>query len=180
MFPTFKVSIAFKQLKKDILGNIVGIGAIAQVRQGDSKHDIPVIFDRLSKCPFFHNHLPVTVMILDEVLTIDTLWPDEMFQIQAGKTYQNKPVPYWQKESPSVRGGGFPERAARCLSLLLYSPAQDGKHIKCFPLRAELATNFNSGPPVPGIRRARRGNVPHQKRPAPLLGSGSLEGRLTY
>ena len=142
MFPTFKVSIAFKQLKKDILGNIVGIGAIAQVRQGDSKHDIPVIFDRLSKCLFFHNHLPVTVMILDEVLTIDTLWPDEMFQIQAGKTYQNKPVPYWQKESPSVRGGGFPERAARCLSLLLYSPAQDGKHIKCFPLRAELATNL--------------------------------------
>ena len=86
MFPTFKVSIAFKQLKKDIWGNIVGIGAIAQVRQGDSKHDIPVIFDRLSKCLFFHNHLPVTVMILDEVLTIDTLWPDEMFQIQAGKT----------------------------------------------------------------------------------------------
>ena len=85
MFPTFKVSIAFKQLKKDILGNIVGIGAIAQVRQGDSKHDIPVIFDRLSKCLFFHNHLPVTVMFLDEVLTIDTLWPDEMFQIQAGK-----------------------------------------------------------------------------------------------
>ena len=96
MFPTFKVSIAFKQLKKDILGNIVGIGAIAQVRQSDSKHDIPVIFDRLSKCLFFHNHLPVTVMILDEVLTIDTLWPDEMFQIQAGKTYQNKPVPFWQ------------------------------------------------------------------------------------
>ena len=28
------------------------------------------------------------------------------------------------------------------LSLLLYSPAQDGKHIKCFPLRAELATNL--------------------------------------
>ena len=180
MFPTFKVSIAFKQLKKDILGNIVGIGAIAQVRQGDSKHDIPVIFDRLSKCLFFHNHLPVTVMILDEVLTIDTLWPDEMFQIQAGKTYQNKPVPFWQKESPSVRGGRFPERAARCLSLLLYSPAQDGKHIKCFPLRAELATNLNSGRPVPGIQRARRGNVPHQKRPAPLLGNGSLEGQLTY
>ena len=87
-----------------------------------------------------------------------------MFQIQAGKTYQNKPVPYWQKESPSVRGGRFPERAARCLSLLLYSPAQDGKHIKCFPLRAELATNLNSGRPVPGIRRARRGNVPHQKK----------------
>ena len=32
-------------------------------------------------------------------------------------------------------------RAGR-LSLLLYSPAQDGKHIKCFPLRAELATNL--------------------------------------
>ncbi len=73
MFPTFKVSIAFKQLKKDILGNIVGIGTIAQVRQCDSKHDISVIFDRLSKCLFFHNHLPVTVLILDEVLTIDTL-----------------------------------------------------------------------------------------------------------
>lgn len=88
MFPTFKMSIAFKQLKKDILGNIVGIGTIAQVRQCDPKHDIPVIFDRLSKCLFFHNHLPVTLMILDEVLTIDTLLPDEMFQIQAGKTYQ--------------------------------------------------------------------------------------------
>ena len=83
MFPTFKVSIAFKQLKKDILGNIVGIGAIAQVRQGDSKHDIPVIFDRLSKCLFFHNHLPVTLMVLDEALTIDTLLSGEMFQIQA-------------------------------------------------------------------------------------------------
>ena len=57
----------------NVLGNIVGIGTIAQVRQCDSKHDIPVIFDRLSKCLFFHNHLPVTVMILDEVLTIDTL-----------------------------------------------------------------------------------------------------------
>ena len=73
MFPTFKVSIAFKQLQKDILGNIVGIGTIAQVRQCDSKHDIPVIFDRLSKSLFFHNHLPVTLMVLDEVLTIDTL-----------------------------------------------------------------------------------------------------------
>ena len=85
MFPTFKVSIAFKQLKKDILDNIVGIGTIAQVRQCDSKHDITVILDRLSKCLFFHNHLPVTLMILAEALTIDTLWPDEMFQIQAGK-----------------------------------------------------------------------------------------------
>ena len=73
MFPTFKVSIAFKQLKKDILSNIIGIGAIAQVRQCDSKHDITVILDRLSKCLFFHNHLPVTLMILAEALTIDTL-----------------------------------------------------------------------------------------------------------
>ena len=62
-----------------------------------------------------------------------------------------------------MRGGRFPGRAARCLSLLLYSPAQDGKHIKCFPLRAELATNLNSGPPGPEIRRARRGNVTCQK-----------------
>ena len=59
----------------------------------------------------------------------------------------------------------FPQLACRAgrLSLLLYSPAQDGKHIKCFPLRAELATNLNSGPPGPGIRRARRGNVTCQK-----------------
>ncbi len=73
MLPTFKVSIAFEQLKKDVLCNIVGIGVIAQIRQCDSKHNIPVIFDRLSKCLFFHNHLPVTVMVLDEALTIDTL-----------------------------------------------------------------------------------------------------------
>lgn len=97
MLPAFKLRIAFEQFKKDVLGNIVGIGAIAQVRQCDSKHDIPVIFNRLSKCLFFHNHLPVTLMVLDEVLTIDTLWPNEMFQIQAGKTNQNKPVPFWQE-----------------------------------------------------------------------------------
>lgn len=96
MLPAFKMRIAFEQLKKDVLCNIVGIGAIAQVRQRDSKHDITVILDRLSKSLFFHNHLPVTVMILAEALTIDTLLPDEMFQIQAGKTDQNKPVPYWQ------------------------------------------------------------------------------------
>ena len=96
MLPTLKMSIAFKQLKEDILGNIVGVGTIAQVRQCDSKHDITVILDRLSKCLFFHNHLPVMLMFLAEALTIDTLWPDEMFQIQAGKTYQNKPVLYWQ------------------------------------------------------------------------------------
>ena len=62
-----------------------------------------------------------------------------------------------------MRAGGSPARAARRLSLLLYSPAQDGKHIKCFPLRAELATNLNGGPPGPEIRRARRGNVTCQK-----------------
>ena len=64
-----------------------------------------------------------------------------------------------QKESPPVRLGGFPDRAAQVLSLLLYSPAQDGKHIKCFPLRAELATNLSHRQPGPGIRRARRGNA---------------------
>lgn len=73
MLPTLKMSIAFKQLKKDILGNIVGVGAITQVRQRDSKHDIPVIFNRLSKSLFFHNHLPVMLMFLAEALTIDTL-----------------------------------------------------------------------------------------------------------
>ena len=40
----------------------------------------------------------------------------------------------------ALRGWG------RGLSLLLYSPAQDGKHIKCFPLRAELATNLTPAP----------------------------------
>ena len=54
--------------------------------------------------------------------------------------------------------GGFPLRAARGLSLLLYSPGSHGGHIKWPPARAELATNFNSGPPVPGIRpRAQKG-----------------------
>ena len=61
-----------------------------------------------------------------------------------------------------MRMGGFPGRAGQVLSLLLYSLAQDGKHIKCFPLRAELATNLTPVPPGPGIRRARRGNVPCQ------------------
>ena len=63
-----------------------------------------------------------------------------------------------------MRGGGRPDRAGQVLSLLLYSPAQDGKHIKCFPLRAELATNLKPGPPGPGIRRARWGNGTCQKR----------------
>ena len=43
--------------------------------------------------------------------------------------------------SGRVSGAGW-----RGLSLLLYSPAQDGKHIKCFPLRAELATNLTAPP----------------------------------
>ncbi len=43
--------------------------------------------------------------------------------------------------SGRVSGAGW-----RGLSLLLYSPAQDGKHIKCFPLRAELATNLTPAP----------------------------------
>ena len=62
-----------------------------------------------------------------------------------------------------MRLGGFPDRAAQVLSLLLYSPAQDGKHIQRFPLRAELATNLSRRQPGPGIRRARRGNVTCQK-----------------
>lgn len=73
MLRTIKMPIAFKQLKKDVLSNVVGVSAIAQVRQCDPKHDIPVIFNRLSKSLFFHNHLPVTLMVLDEALTIDTL-----------------------------------------------------------------------------------------------------------
>lgn len=73
MFPAFKFSIAFEQLKKDVLSDIVGVSAIAQIRQSDPEHDIPVVFDRLSKSLFFHNHLLVTLMVLDEALTIDTL-----------------------------------------------------------------------------------------------------------
>lgn len=73
MFPALKMSIAFEQLKKDILSNVVGVGAITQIRQCNPKHDISVIFNRLSKSLFFHNHLPVTLMVLDEALTIDTL-----------------------------------------------------------------------------------------------------------
>ena len=38
--------------------------------------------------------------------------------------------------------GGFPLRAARGLSLLLYSPGSHGGHIKWPPARAELATNL--------------------------------------
>ena len=67
------MAITFEQLKKDILSDIIGVGTIAQIRQCDPKHNISVIFNRLSKSLFFHNHLPVTLMNLDEVLTIDTL-----------------------------------------------------------------------------------------------------------
>lgn len=73
MLPAFKLRIAFEQLQKDVLSDIVGVGAIAQIRQSDPEHDIPVILDRLSKSLFFHNHLPVTLMVLDGALTIDTL-----------------------------------------------------------------------------------------------------------
>ena len=76
MLPVFKLRVAFEQLKKDVLSDIVGVGAIAQVRQSDSEHDIPVVLDRLSKSLFFHNHRPVTLMVLNEALTIDTLLPD--------------------------------------------------------------------------------------------------------
>ena len=62
-----------------------------------------------------------------------------------------------------MRLGGSPDRAALVLSLLLYSPGSHGGHIKWPPARAELATNLIPGPPGPGIRRARRGNVTCQK-----------------
>ncbi len=73
MLPVFKLRVAFEQLKKDVLSDIVGVSAITQIRQCDPKHDIPVILDRLSKSLFFHNHLPVMLMFLAEALTIDTL-----------------------------------------------------------------------------------------------------------
>lgn len=73
MIPALKMSIAFEQLKKDILSDIIGVGTIAQIRQCDPKHNISVIFNRLSKSLFFHNHLPVMLMFLAEALTIDTL-----------------------------------------------------------------------------------------------------------
>ena len=96
MLPALKMPIAFEQFKKDILSNIVGVGAITQIRQCDPKHDISVFLNRLSKSLFFHNHLPVTLLVLDEVLTIDTFLPDEMFQIQVGNIYQTQPIPFLQ------------------------------------------------------------------------------------
>ena len=62
-----------------------------------------------------------------------------------------------------MRLGGFPNRAAQVLSLLLYSPGSHGGHIKWPPARAELATNLTPAPPGPGIRRARRDNATCQK-----------------
>ena len=67
--------------------------------------------------------------------------------------------------SGRVSGAGW-----RGLSLLLYSPAQDGKHIKCFPLRAELATNLTRA------SRPRRPSLPSLCSScccSPLRGSGS-------
>ena len=66
--------------------------------------------------------------------------------------------------SGRVSGAGW-----RGLSLLLYSPAQDGKHIRCFPLRAELATNLTRAP------QPRRPSLPSlcstSSRSSPLRGS---------
>ncbi len=46
--------------------------------------------------------------------------------------------------------GGIARRVpGQGLSLLLYSPAHDGEHIKCSPVRAELATNLTPAP-APG------------------------------
>ena len=48
--------------------------------------------------------------------------------------------------------GGLARRVpGQGLSLLLYSPAHDGEHIKCSPVRAELAINLT---PTPLTRRA--------------------------
>ena len=56
------------------------------------------------------------------------------------KFYFNFFEKFFRSLREGLRGRG------RGLSLLLYSPAQDGKHIKCFPLRAELATNLTPAP----------------------------------
>ena len=93
-----------------------------------------------------------------------------MFQIQAGKPTKINLSLIGKKESSPVREGGFLARAARGLSLLLYSPGSHGGHIKWPPARAELAPNLTPVPPGPEIQRARRGNVPHIKRPAPPVG----------
>ena len=66
------------------------------------------------------------------------------------------------------RPGGSPGPAGAGLSLLLYSPAQDGKHIKCFPLRAELATNLTPA------RRPRRPSLPSHCSKTLLLAASRL------
>ena len=56
------------------------------------------------------------------------------------------------------------------LSLLLYSPAQDGKHIKCFPLRAELATNSTRA------SRPRRPSLPSLASKTLFLAASAARG----
>ena len=65
----------------------------------------------------------------------------------------------------------------RGLSLLLYSPAQDGKHIKCFPLRAELATNLTRAsrprrPSLPSLCSSRCCSSPLPRLEVPVLLGG--------
>ena len=79
-----------------------------------------------------------------------------------------------------MRGGGFPDRAAQVLSLLLYSPGSHGEHIKWPPARAELATNLNRRPPGPGIRRARWGDVPYLPKRDRFILVGFIWGNVTF
>ena len=75
---------------------------------------------------------------------------------------------FFEKIFRSLREGL--RRWGRGLSLLLYSPAQDGKHIKCFPLRAELATNLTRA------SRPRRPSLPSHcssRCCSPLRGSAA-------
>ena len=57
--------------------------------------------------------------------------------------------------------GGFARRVpGQGLSLLLYSPARDGEHIKCSPVRAELATTLICLRPAPSAAHwERHGDV---------------------
>ena len=74
--------------------------------------------------------------------------------------------------SGRVSGAGW-----RGLSLLLYSPAQDGKHIKCFPLRAELATNLTRAsrprrPSLPSLASSYCCSSPLPRLEVPVLLDG--------
>ena len=74
--------------------------------------------------------------------------------------------------SGRVSGAGW-----RGLSLLLYSPAQDGKHIKCFPLRAELATNLTRAsrprrPSLPSLCSTSSCSSPLRGSAAPFSSAG--------